>query len=444
MENLLYRRGLYAKVISFSKLKINQSNFIYIISSLLALNKNKEAQNIFNQYKSTFALTRNDLFKILRFSDLFIFKNIQYFKIPPIIRLLLHSNFSFFKKNDIELNKLKKKNNFFFKSDVYLIKSNLLAKNNEVKVFFLNKYFTRFKLFKIILKNKKKNLSVNNLTSSKLKFISFKPLVSIIVTTFNSKRFIENCLYSLINQTYSNIEIIVIDDASSDDTENIVRKLMKKDKRIKYYKLKYNVGTYAAKNIAINYTNGEFVTCHDSDDFAHPQKIEKQVRPLIRYPWLVFTVSYWVRLTDKGIFYARQTYPLLRLNPNSTMFRKDIIINKVGLWDYVKIGADSEFYYRLKIAFGRFRMFKIKKPLTIGSYRKNSLTANKSFGFKSGAIPKVRYDYWESWMKWHLSQKAKGLIPKISYSNLEKRNFFAPRKILVSANKVRKNLKLNF
>ncbi len=443
MENLLYRRGLYAEVISFSKLKINQSNFIYIISSLLALNKNKEAQNIFNQYKSTFALKRNDLFKILRFSDLFIFKNIQYFKIPPIIRLLLHSNFSFFKKNDIELNKLKKKNNFFFKSDVYLIKSNLLAKNNEVKVFFLNKYFTRFKLFKIILKNKKKNLSVNNLTSSKLKFISFKPLVSIIVTTFNSKRFIENCLYSLINQTYSNIEIIVIDDASSDDAENIVRKLMKKDKRIKYYKLNYNVGTYAAKNFAINYANGEFVTCHDSDDFAHPQKIEKQVRPLIRYPWLVFTVSYWVRLTDKGIFYARQTYPLLRLNPNSVMFRKDIVINKVGLWDYVKIGADSEFYYRLKIAFGRFRMFKIKKPLTIGSYRKNSLTANKSFGFKSGAIPKVRYDYWESWMKWHLTNKAKGLIPKIS-SNCYKRNFLAPKKILVNTNNITKNLNLKF
>jgi hypothetical protein len=128
VENLLYRRGLYAEVISFSKLKINQSNFIYIISSLLALNKNKEAQNIFNQYKSTFALKRNDLFKILRFSDLFIFKNIQYFKIPPIIRLLLHSNFSFFKKNDIQhflflrfLELMKKVDNFVFRSFDFMI-----------------------------------------------------------------------------------------------------------------------------------------------------------------------------------------------------------------------------------------------------------------------------------------------------------------------------------
>ncbi len=410
----------------------------------MALNKIKVAQSLFNNYKKNYTFKGSDLLKILPFSDFFIYKNIKYFEVSYYIKLILLKKFSAFSKNLIALNKLKENNNFYFKPDVYLIKSNLLAKTNEAKVFFLNKYLTRFKLCKIILKNKKKNLSVNNLTSSKLKFISFKPLVSIIVTTFNSKRFIENCLYSLINQTYSNIEIIVIDDASSDDTENIVRKLMKKDKRIKYYKLKYNVGTYAAKNIAINYTNGEFVTCHDSDDFAHPQKIEKQVRPLIRYPWLVFTVSYWVRLTDKGIFYARQTYPLLRLNPNSTMFRKDIIINKVGLWDYVKIGADSEFYYRLKIAFGRFRMFKIKKPLTIGSYRKNSLTANKSFGFKSGAIPKVRYDYWESWMKWHLSQKAKGLTPKISYSHLNKRKFFALNKILVSRNKISKNLKSNF
>jgi glycosyltransferase involved in cell wall biosynthesis len=437
--------GLYKSIISFKSNKnLRKQNFIYILASYLALNKIKVAQSLFNNYKKNYTFKGSDLLKILPFSDFFIYKNIKYFEVSYYIKLILLKKFSAFSKNLIALNKLKENNNFYFKPDVYLIKSNLLAKTNEAKVFFLNKYLTRFKLCKIILKNKKKNLSVNNLTSSKLKFISFKPLVSIIVTTFNSKRFIENCLYSLINQTYSNIEIIVIDDASSDDTENIVRKLMKKDKRIKYYKLKYNVGTYAAKNIAINYTNGEFVTCHDSDDFAHPQKIEKQVRPLIRYPWLVFTVSYWVRLTDKGIFYARQTYPLLRLNPNSTMFRKDIIINKVGLWDYVKIGADSEFYYRLKIAFGRFRMFKIKKPLTIGSYRKNSLTANKSFGFKSGAIPKVRYDYWESWMKWHLSQKAKGLTPKISYSHLNKRKFFALNKILVSRNKISKNLKSNF
>jgi glycosyltransferase involved in cell wall biosynthesis len=437
--------GLYKSIISFKSNKnLRKQNFIYILASYLALNKIKVAQSLFNNYKKNYTFKGSDLLKILPFSDFFIYKNIKYFEVSYYIKLILLKKFSAFSKNLIALNKLKENNNFYFKPDVYLIKSNLLAKTNEAKVFFLNKYLTRFKLCKIILKNKKKNLSVNNLTSSKLKFISFKPLVSIIVTTFNSKRFIENCLYSLINQTYSNIEIIVIDDASSDDTENIVRKLMKKDKRIKYYKLNYNVGTYAAKNFAINYANGEFVTCHDSDDFAHPQKIEKQVRPLIRYPWLIFTVSYWVRLTDKGIFYARQTYPLLRLNPNSVMFRKDIVINKVGLWDYVKIGADSEFYYRLKITFGRFRMFKIKKPLTIGSYSKNSLTANKSFGFKSGAIPKVRYDYWESWMKWHLSQKAKGLTPKISYSHLNKRKFFALNKILVSRNKISKNLKSNF
>ena len=267
-------------------------------------------------------------------------------------------------------------------------------------------------------------------------------MISIIVTTFNSERLIENCLLSLINQTYSNIEIIVIDDASFDSTEAVVKKLIKKDNRIKYYKLNYNVGTYAAKNIAINYATGEFITCHDSDDFAHPEKIENQAKPLIRFPWLVFTISYWVRLTNKGIFYARQTFPLLRLNPTSLMFRKNIVINKVGYWDSVKIGADSEFYYRLKLVFGRFRMFKIKKPLTIGTYREESLTTNKETGFITGAIPKIRYDYWESWMKWHLTLKEKGLIPKIPKNYLKKREFYAPKKILVNSKKIYKNLNL--
>jgi glycosyltransferase involved in cell wall biosynthesis len=438
----LYKYGLYRLLILKYHCS-NKYNFIYLLLSYLALNKIKEAQKLFDQYKEKYNFKLYDLLKILSFSDFFFYKNIKYFKVPYYTKLILLKKFSSLKKKDsVDLNKLKQNNNFF-KPDVYLIKSNLLANINKDKLLFINKYFSRFIISKILIKNKNKNLFINNLICAKSKFFSLKPLVSIIVTTFNSKRFIETCLLSLINQTYFNIEIIVIDDGSYDSTEGIVRKLIKKDKRIKYYKLKYNVGTYAAKNIAINYANGEFVTCHDSDDFAHPEKIEKQVRPLIRYPWLVFTVSYWIRLTDKGIFYARQTYPLLRLNPNSVMFRKDIVINKVGLWDYVKIGADSEFYYRLKIAFGRFRMFKIKKPLTIGSYRKNSLTANKSFGFKSGAIPKVRYDYWESWMKWHLAHKAKGSIPKIS-SNCYKRNFLAPKKILVNTNNITKNLNLKF
>jgi glycosyltransferase involved in cell wall biosynthesis len=435
---------LYKELIRNLNIKnLNYLFFINIVASFLALNKVKQAQELFDQYKENYIFKGSDLLKVLSFSDLFVYKNIKYFKIPYYIKLILLNKFSSLTKDLIALNKLKQNNNFYFKPDVYLIKSNLLAKTNKDKFFFINKYLSRFGLSKILTKNINKNFCTNNLICSKLKFFSLKPLVSIIVTAFNSKKLIENCLYSLKNQTYYNIEIIVIDDASSDSTGNIVRKLMKKDKRIKYYKLNYNVGTYAAKNFGISYANGEFVTCHDSDDFAHPEKIEKQVRPLIRYPWLVFTVSYWIRLTDKGIFYARQTYPLLRLNPNSVMFRKDIVINKVGLWDYVKIGADSEFYYRLKIAFGRFRMFKIKKPLTIGSYRKNSLTANKSFGFKSGAIPKVRYDYWESWMKWHLTHKVKGSIPKIS-SNCYKRNFLATKKILVNTTNVTKNLNLKF
>jgi glycosyltransferase involved in cell wall biosynthesis len=440
----LYKYGLYKCLI---KRKYNQSLSLFFFSkfvvSYLALNKFREAQKLFNKHKNNYIFIGSDLIKVLSFSDLFVYKNIKYFKIPYYIKLILLNKFSSLSKDLIALNKLKENNNFYFKPDVYLIKSNLLAKTEEVKVFFLNKYLTRFKLCKILLKNKKKNLSINNLTSVKLNFLSFKPLVSIIVTTFNSKRLIESCLLSLMNQTYSNIEIIVIDDASFDATEAVVKKLMKKDNRIKYCKLNYNIGTYAAKNIAINYTNGEFITCHDSDDFAHPEKIEKQVKPLIRFPWLVFTVSYWVRLTDKeGIFYARQTYPLLRLNPNSLMFRKNTVINKVGLWDYVKIGADSEFYYRLKLVFGRLRMLKIKKPLTIGSYRANSLTANKDTGFVTGAIPKIRYDYWESWMKWHLNLKAKGLTPKIPTNHYKKRKFYAPSKILVSSYKINKKLNL--
>ena len=224
----LFKLGLYVIIIYKINKKL-KNNFVYIISCFLAINKYKKAQNLFDQYKKKYTFNFNDLLKILQFSDFFIFKNINYFTIPYYIKLVLINKFSSLNKNKKDLQKIKKYKNFYFNPDIYLIKSNLLAKTSENKVFFLNKYFVRFKLFKITIKNMKKNLCINNLINRKFKLSFYKPLVSIIVTTFNSKRFIENCLYSLINQTYSNIEIIVIDDASSDDAENIVRKLMKKD-----------------------------------------------------------------------------------------------------------------------------------------------------------------------------------------------------------------------
>ena len=91
-----------------------------------------------------------------------------------------------------------------------------------------------------------------------------KDLISIIVPAYNVEKYISKCIESLINQTYKNIEIIIINDGSRDNTENIIKKF--KDKRIKYYK-NVNQGIGKTRNFGIDKSNGEFLMFIDSDDF---------------------------------------------------------------------------------------------------------------------------------------------------------------------------------
>src|SRR5687768_15279867 len=103
-------------------------------------------------------------------------------------------------------------------------------------------------------------------------------LVSIIVPTYNRSNIIEWAITILLNQSHQNIEIIVVDDASTDDTGRRVQKVS--DKRIVYHRLNKNGGASNARNIVIDLAQGDFITFLDSDDEYLPHKIERQVAEL--------------------------------------------------------------------------------------------------------------------------------------------------------------------
>ncbi|MDD5125702.1 glycosyltransferase family 2 protein [Methylovulum sp.] len=100
-------------------------------------------------------------------------------------------------------------------------------------------------------------------------------LVSVVLPTFNRGHIIELSIRSVLAQTYNNIELIVIDDASTDDTEKKIEEL--NDSRIKYLKLKENVGASAARNKGISLARGILVAFQDSDDIWFPKKLERQI-----------------------------------------------------------------------------------------------------------------------------------------------------------------------
>lgn len=102
------------------------------------------------------------------------------------------------------------------------------------------------------------------------------PLVSAIIPAYNAEKTIEDCIKSIVNQTYNNIEIIVVNDGSKDNTLNILNKLSSKIKNLWIYTIP-NSGPSNARNWGINHANGEYIAFLDADDKWLPHKIETQI-----------------------------------------------------------------------------------------------------------------------------------------------------------------------
>jgi glycosyltransferase involved in cell wall biosynthesis len=253
------------------------------------------------------------------------------------------------------------------------------------------------------------------------------------MTAYNAAERIQGAIYSVLRQTYQDIELIVVDDASSDATGAIVKEMAREDGRIKYMCMPSNVGTYVAKSIGLRRAKGEFATCHDSDDWCHPLKIERQVQPLLQNKELVFSTSHWVRMQDDGVYYARPVHPLMRINPASPLFRREPVLKYAGAWDLVRTGADSEFMARLKLMFGRKAMCRIAQPLTLGSHREGSLMTAKDTGYSAHGMSPTRLAYWEAWNRWHIEELRARRKPCLGDPLNGKRAFTPPQEIAVSA-----------
>ena len=104
-----------------------------------------------------------------------------------------------------------------------------------------------------------------------------KGLVSVIMPTYNCGKFIGETIESIQAQTYSDWEIIIVDDCSKDDTKSIVDAYMEKDSRIKYHCLETNSGAAVARTTAMRLAEGEYMAFCDSDDLWMPDKLERQL-----------------------------------------------------------------------------------------------------------------------------------------------------------------------
>ena len=119
-----------------------------------------------------------------------------------------------------------------------------------------------------------------------------KPLVSVIMPSYNAEKYIKEAIESVIAQTYKNWELFVIDDGSTDRTAEIARSYAEKDSRIILHRNSHNMGTAKTRNTGIKLANGEWIATLDSDDMWHLEKLEIQLKKAAKTGSLSLYTSY--------------------------------------------------------------------------------------------------------------------------------------------------------
>ncbi|MDN3671937.1 glycosyltransferase [Flavobacterium branchiarum] len=217
------------------------------------------------------------------------------------------------------------------------------------------------------------------------------PLVTVIIPTYNRKEYFETAIQSVVGQSYANIEIIVVDDGSTDNYAGLI---CDKFSNCTYF-YKKNGGIAAARNYGINLSEGEYIAFLDDDDFWESSKIEKQVKILLENPSVDCVHSSVAVVNEKGeltgdyfgaaqnkiakrsgyVFWnalgcwvVKSPTPLIR----KIVFQPDLLFD-----EKIKVGEDIDFYQRM---FYRHKIHYINEPLAF--YRVHNNTERLSSQLK--------------------------------------------------------------
>ncbi|WP_136646657.1 glycosyltransferase [Tabrizicola sp. YIM 78059] len=280
---------------------------------------------------------------------------------------------------------------------------------------------------------------LERLATAPLPAVTGGPLISVIVTAYNAERTIRAALQSILNQTYRNLEVIVIDDRSEDLTWSHICNIAQGDARIKAVRNPANIGTYCSKNIGLRIASGEWVTGHDADDWAHPEWIHKHLQFILRGDMASRVSNAMMlrmqfsgeidRLTPIG---AYSIDGASRDAPISCLFKRDFLRDVLGGWDSVRFGADSEIIERSKIILGdEFKRVPVLGMLCMISAEGLTSQPEHFIDSRTGPSENPRI-YAQSYRKWHEGYKSKPAeFPRLDLLRAVGERFFpAPQSFL--------------
>lgn len=261
-----------------------------------------------------------------------------------------------------------------------------------------------------------------------------KPRISVIMAVYNAQTYLEEAIESILGQSFTDFEFLILDDCSTDNSSKIIDLYAAKDVRIKVITNEENLGLTKNLNKLIHLADGEFLARMDADDISLNSRFKEQIEFFDSHPDIDILGTFSQDISEDGIVIGERTVPvshkeiiklLPKLNPLShptVMFRASII-SKVGGYDE-RFRTSQDYHLWFKAVGKGLKINNIPKILF--QYRMNdNYAARKNFKFRWNMFKAILDGYKiikHPWYKYHLAllTLALGFIPTFLFTQIKK------------------------
>jgi len=257
--------------------------------------------------------------------------------------------------------------------------------------------------------------------------------VSVIIPSYNCAEYIKETLESVLNQSYKDLEAIVVDDSSSDDTESIVKPFLSYE-NVKYIKRSERGGPSAARNTGIEKAEGELITFLDGDDIYLEDKVLEQVRffennrscDICYTNELYFDTdtgrelpSPWYHFSGDIFYYLKRS----NFIPVCSVMIKAEILKKNRYDERKEVIGHEDWEIFLRLAFEGYNFYFIDKPLSKIRVRKRSVTVSDGMSNSRKEVGLLARKYWKDFKKLRNVNSSEGIKAMLRYSKLKTKAF---------------------
>jgi len=214
-----------------------------------------------------------------------------------------------------------------------------------------------------------------------------KPLISVVMPAYNAEKYIGQTIECILNQTYDNIELLIADDASKDNTRQIIGSYT--DSRIKTYHNNTNQGYLKTCNKLFEKASGDYIAFQDADDLSTPDRLEIQLQMLQSDATLGAVGSNQTAIDTENNEMFCSHYPLKHEDilrdipgyfpviPNSYLFKREVY-NSIGGYNVYFDRMGAEDYYWTYLIMEKFKLVNLQQPMYFYRYNPNSITGDRS------------------------------------------------------------------